>query len=564
MRHRGRAHWRGRLAVASVVAVAAAAAASLVGSAQPASSTFFPRYTPSVAPASILACTDVELTVTIKNSSLAIYKLGSASVTVPSGFTDLSVVGVSPPAGKTWSATIDGNVVKLRNPGPFSINALAPGQAVSVTIGAHSPSPGSYVLATAAKQTNDFSGFFSHLARVGSDPTVAVGPGPLDHFELATIGTQQAGTEFDVTATAYDTCGNVKTDYAGGATLSGDLGTSPGGYAPAYGAFEPWSGGSSNAPVTAYRAETGVHVTAADGAVTNDSNLFEVEPGPLASLAFVQQPTNRQFDQQPITPPVTVSAADAYGNPIEGASVGLAIDPTTGTPGATLAGTIPASTDVTGVASFADLVVSAVGLDYRLDATSDSVSATSSEFDIVDQLVACAGASCNASTSKASTTTTVNASGTQGGDALALSLLTGTAPPSGLCGSGFTPLGAESVFEVSGSSSQPSYEVTWRLDKSIVNAQPENGASHFDICLGSKRVTQASCSDAPADGFFTKSGAKATCDPTSGLYWGLLPDKKGYGACTKPSILSRKKEHVGDVVIKFCIPYPWDPRVFGG
>jgi len=288
--------------------------------------------------------------------------------------------------------------------------------------------------------------------------------------------------------------------------------------------------------------------------------------GPLATLAFLQQPTNRQFDQQPIAPPVTVRGTDLCGNPIAGASVGLTIDPATGTSGATLGGTIPASTDSSGIATFADLTVSDVGIDYRLVATSGSVSATSAPFDIVDQLVTCSSGSCPpTSSSKAATTTTVNASGTQNGDILSLSLLTGTSPPSGFCGADFAALGAESAFEVeSTGTSTPSYEVTWRLDKSIVNAQPENGASHFDICLGSKRVTQTSCASAPADGFTIKGGSKAVCDPGSGLYWGLLPDKKGGGSCKAPAVLSRNKNQAGDVVITFCVPYPWDPRVFGG
>ena len=53
----------------------------------------------------------------------------------------------------------------------------------------------------------------------GTSNAFTVAPGQLDHFTIANIVGQVAGTAFNVTATAFDEWDNVKTDYAGGAAL---------------------------------------------------------------------------------------------------------------------------------------------------------------------------------------------------------------------------------------------------------------------------------------------------------------------------------------------------------
>ena len=86
-----------------------------------------------------------------------------------------------------------GNVVQLRNSGSNSTYALAPGQAVSVTVTATTPSGcGSYGLTTQAKQSNDFSGQPGNdLNRVGSEPSVTVTSGSLDHFVVNSVNSPQ-------------------------------------------------------------------------------------------------------------------------------------------------------------------------------------------------------------------------------------------------------------------------------------------------------------------------------------------------------------------------------------
>jgi hypothetical protein len=154
-----------------------------------------------------------------------------------------------------------------------------------------------------------------------SNPLFSVLPGPLDHFTIGAIGSPRtAGTPFTVTATAWDTYGNKKTDYAGGATISGTLATSPGfppaaGTPPSYGAFPvgTWSTGSKSAQVTAFRAEplANQSVTVSDGTPSGTSNLFSVLPGPLDSFAVGAIGSPRTAGSA-FT--VNATAYDAYGN----------------------------------------------------------------------------------------------------------------------------------------------------------------------------------------------------------------------------------------------------------
>ena len=53
-----------------------------------------------------------------------------------------------------------------------------------------------------------------------------------------------------------------------------------------------------------------------------------------------------------------------------------------------------------------------------------------------------------------------------------------------------------------------------------------------------------------------------------GYYWGLVADYPSKvkncptapGSNRFPGVLSKKKTNAGDVVITFCVPYPWDEK----
>src|SRR5262249_4763340 len=141
---------------------------------------------------------------------------------------------------------------------------------------------GAYAWKLKVKQSNDFNGPPGNdfTAVAPQQLTTTVASAALDHFGFAAIATpQHAGTPFNAVVTAYDACGNVKTDYAGTPTLSGNLGFT-GIASPTYGTFTAgsWSAGTASAQVTAVAAETNRSLTVTDGPTgkTGTSGLFDV------------------------------------------------------------------------------------------------------------------------------------------------------------------------------------------------------------------------------------------------------------------------------------------------
>ena len=97
----------------------------------------------------------------------------------------------------------------------------------------------SAVLTDTVTRTDTVTGTINGDA-ITDDATVDFTPGALHHFVFNAIGAQVAGAPFSVTVTAYDQNNNVKTDYSGGAALSG-LAASPGcsGCSPTIAASQP-------------------------------------------------------------------------------------------------------------------------------------------------------------------------------------------------------------------------------------------------------------------------------------------------------------------------------------
>ena len=148
--------------------------------------------------------------------------------------------------------------------------------------------------------------------------------------------------------------------------------------------------------------------------------------------------------------------------------------------------------------------------------------------------------------------------------------------PAGVCGTGtiaFQQLGdGFGVSTVKTPGNTPSFKVVATLDKSIVKKKRGNpGAAKFDICLGAFNVTNpppgTGCSNDPAT---SKSWqAKNGCAVLNGgFYWGLVADYPSQvkncptlpGSNRFPGVLSKTKTNAGDVVITFCVPYPWDEK----
>lgn len=565
-----------RLCVVLGVVAAAAALAT------PALATSSQNYNASVSPGSMPAdpSATTQLTVTLRNcpgsspyapcTTKSNAALGSAKVSF-AGLTIVAVDSLSPPTGKTWNAPVlDGSTVKLS--AKVDASKLSPGQSLTLKVSVRTCAIGSYALGTTAYYNRSFtngpsSSYSFKLSPVGSGPSVDVLPGALESFSVAEVASpQSAGDDFDVVATAKDGCGNVKTNYAGGATVTGTLGSQPG-YPPVYGAFASadWSDGVATAKVTAYKAQAGRTVTVSDGAVSRPSNAFDVQPGPLANLSFVEQPTDTKAGET-IAPAVTVAGEDAYGNAVSGPDVALAIG--TNPSGGTLAGTTPQPL-AAGAAGFSDFEVDKAGLAYTLVAASGPVSATSDPFDVVSETCQTNGVDCTATTDPTgqgatpanptvgSATVLDTGSGAVGDGTIFVGLDAPGACP-GLSGSA---LGSSFVFVPAGfagafvkltvtydKSITPSFSWKYRfcMDKEDTPAAPDY--PNVPLCL----VAALGYSDNPL------------LDALSWIFsygaWQTALD--AYVTANGPCILRRGRTSTGDLQVQFYMTAD-DPRVTG-
>jgi hypothetical protein len=429
----------------------------------------------------------------------------------------------------------------------------------------------------------------------GSPDTFTVLPAALNRFAWTDQpgASQTAGVAFDsVAATAYDAFGNVKTNYnPAGAVFSGlnqsprgcnadHTTVNPAGTAfcnPIYG-FSWLAGVATSSTAKDYKAEISkLRVT--DGSIFTDSSQFTVAPNAanVPPTFFNQQPTlTEKSTTINDTTGVQVTVLDAFGNPRSGDNVTVAIgtNPSAGILGGTL--TKPS---ISGVATFNNLTINNPGLGYTLTATTGSALATSSAFDIANDVNTCGG-TCSATGNTAKTIATVDASGLGGTLASRLGPAVAAAPttarlgvtvaqsvpiPADVCGSQVGDGFAITVVQSAGN--RPSYKVIATLDKAQVKNSGKTSPNSFDICLGAKNLlgTTAGCtSPATSLSWQTKNGSCAVL--RNGLYWGYMKDYPSTvkscpttpGSGLFPGILSRNKTNAGDVVITFCKPADWD------
>ncbi len=183
-----------------------------------------------------------------------------------------------------------------------------------------------------------------------------------------------AGTSETFTVTAYSAGKTENTGYSGTATISSsDLK-----------AILPPSvsitGGVGTFTVTFETAGSqSVTATATGPSMTGTESGISVSPGAVASLIFLQQPSNASVGAA-ISPAVTVEALDQYGNLITTGSIQLTL-----VPGSNLSATLGGTTSepiINGVATFSNLSVSAAGTGDSLMATDGSVSVASAAFNV--------------------------------------------------------------------------------------------------------------------------------------------------------------------------------------
>ncbi|MGA7237318.1 MAG: Ig-like domain-containing protein [Bryobacteraceae bacterium] len=131
--------------------------------------------------------------------------------------------------------------------------------------------------------------------------------------------------------------------------------------------------GHASVTATANGTAGSYMVTASTAGISAGFSLTNTVGG-VRQIGFIQQPSNALAGAH-ITPAVVVVVLDAGGNPTEGAIVAVSLQGGT----ATLGGTLTATADGTGHATFSDLSVNTAGT-YQLRALSGSIPTVSSNF----------------------------------------------------------------------------------------------------------------------------------------------------------------------------------------
>ncbi len=141
--------------------------------------------------------------------------------------------------------------------------------------------------------------------KAGTSNPFNVSPAELDHFRFQSIPSPQvAGSPFSITIYAEDAYGNQVTSFVSTANLSDPTNT----ISPAV--TTNFSSGSWTGNVTITRSQTDVRITASQSGKSGQSNIFNVNPGALASLQISNIST--QAAGEPFA--ITVTALDAYSN----------------------------------------------------------------------------------------------------------------------------------------------------------------------------------------------------------------------------------------------------------
>lgn len=274
----------------------------------------------------------------------------------------------------------------------------------------------------------------------------------------------------------------------------------------------------------------------------NDLRLRSPQPTVTASpcelVRFVTQPADAETGQ-PVPgdggvgtwPQVLVTGAT--GEPVAGAQVTVAL--AGGTAGASLSGTLAATTDAAGIATFADLRVGQTGEGYVLRASTSGSTAESDPFDVFDDRCE-AGDRCTFTAGDPRTDQlTATATGTAGAVPGGLNVAVGPklgescAPPPEL----ISELPSETTVVGSQLSDKT---LVLRVDKAYDQQQTNNGVSFYQVCA------QPDLPLTPASRFLDRY----TGELVDVGEWGWLPD------CTSPAtslcVLSRVKQG-GDPLI---------------
>jgi hypothetical protein len=414
--------------------------------------------------------------------------------------------------------------------------------------------------------------------------------GQATHFAVSVQTPVTAGAPATVTVSALDANENVDKSYKDNHDLSfsGPL-NSPNGDAPSYPPNPVvFDQGVASVSVTLFNAAlTTLTVTDSANTSITGSATFTVNHGAPAELTFTTQPPVWVAKNASFGAAVTVK--DDWGNLATNEPVSVTLNKTQS---ALACPSDPApctstSGDPSGIASFS-LSVSHDAVGYQLHAEAGDASVDSAFFNVGDQYGQFNNGSGPSGQDDPGTTLTSTIVNGSFGNNLALAVDETIPLRLDLCAGLPTPVGSGTVFEAVKTQSDNPHP-TWTITVTVKKAaliDTARGAATYDMCVGTRNIWVAQggatgtpgCAPNPVGGFSTslswvaKGGICAVPDgpdPATAVYWGNVPNAGAAGTDTPSNIkdcsqarslvvTSKKKTGPGNLVIKLCVPYPWD------
>jgi hypothetical protein len=240
------------------------------------------------------------------------------------------------------------------------------------------------------------------------------------------------------------------------------------------------------------------------------------------------------------TPPgdaVKVQLLDA-NSALSTAANGTEVDLTLSSNASALTGN-SATLSGSGEATYPSLKVSVSALSYTVTTSTGNAAitnATSNSFQIWDQDIKCQGGSLCHQPYKAGDLTTDPSTTFGANDGILVSYDVQTAADLALCGTdAYTHLPDVVTIDSENATPTGDWVITFSVSKQYDQAQAQNGASHYQLCLATTLP-------------FTTLDGTAAAGPFGGFYYGLVQD---YPQCTEsaPCILSTTKSKTGVVII---------------
>lgn len=183
-----------------------------------------------------------------------------------------------------------------------------------------------------------------------------------------------------VKVAAQDAFGNIVTSFANNIVMS--LATNPGAATLTGTTRAAVSGVATYTTLTVSAAANGYQLgAAAPGLTSATSALFNVLPATATALFFKVQPS-ATLAGNAISPDMTVEARNASGQ-VDGSFTGnvtIAITPNTGAPGGSITGGTTTVAAVAGVATFSGITIDKAASNYKLTATSGTLTSAVSGF----------------------------------------------------------------------------------------------------------------------------------------------------------------------------------------